>query len=66
MNIKQLKAAIANLPDDMDVMLDSSPEEGLYGMAESANVKKVEWRDDDIPEEDWVTEDCLVISDEHG
>jgi len=64
MTIKQLKAAIADLPDDMDVMLDSNPEEGLYGLAESAIVKKVNWQDEEIPEEEWVTNDCLVISDE--
>lgn len=64
MTVKQLKAAIADLPDEMDVMLDSNPEEGLYGMAESATVKKVDWKSDEIPKKEWVTNDCLVISDE--
>jgi len=64
MNVKELKQAIADLPDDMTVMLDSNIDEGIYGMAQTAVVRKVDWQSDEIPESEWPSENCLVLSDE--
>lgn len=64
MNIKELKKAIESLPDEMEIMLESNQEEGLYSISQSAKVKKVNWQSEEIPEEEWPINDCLVISDE--
>ena len=64
MTIKELKIAIANLPDNMDVMIEQTSDESLYGMAQKAEVRSVILKGDDIPKKEWAKVDCLVISDE--
>lgn len=64
MTVKELKLKIADLPDNMDVMLSADPEEGLYSMAETANVRKVKWQSEEIPKKEWPEENVLIISDE--
>lgn len=64
MTVKELKTAINDLPNDMDVMIvQERDEEGLYSMAETAKVRSVTFQDQDIPEEEWADLDCLVITD---
>lgn len=63
MNIKELKAAIADLPDNMDVMIEQTNDESRYGLANEAEVENVVFGDEDIPKEEWANEDCLVIRD---
>lgn len=62
MNVKELKAAIADLPDDMDVMIEQTNDESRYGLANEAEVELVKFQDGDN-DEVFAEEDCLVIRD---
>nr|WP_199083392.1 hypothetical protein [Pedobacter sp. ASV19] len=64
MTIKELKAKIADLPDNMDVMVEQTNEEGRYGMSQTVEVRSVQFSDPEVPKKDWATEKCLIISDE--
>jgi len=62
MTIKELKAKIKDLPDNMDVMIVKSNDEFKYSLCETANTEEV-----NFGEEHGVvmaTDACLVISDE--
>lgn len=66
MTVKELKLAIADLPDNMDVMLEQINDESRYAMAETAEVKPVTFMDEefDVNPEEWPVVDCFVITDE--
>lgn len=64
MTVKDLKKAIADLPDHMDVMVEQTNDEGRYGMSERVEVRAVLFQDEEIPSEEWDRVECLVISDD--
>jgi len=41
MTIKELKLAIAEFPDDIDVMIEQTNDESRYGMAGTAEIRHV-------------------------
>jgi len=61
MTIKELKAKIKDLPDNMDVMIVQTSEEFKYSLCEIAIVKDVNFSEGDVV---MATDKCLVISDE--
>lgn len=64
MTIKELKQAINDLPDNMDVMVYQTNDEYGFSLSETAQVQPVQFQDEEVPEDEWPTVDCLVISDE--
>lgn len=64
MTIKDLKKAIADLPDHMDVMLYQTNDEYEYAMSERIEVRSVTFGEEEFPEKEWAVVECLVISDE--
>lgn len=62
MNIKELKEAIKDLPDNMDVMIEQTNDESRYGMANEVEVENVKFQDGDN-DEVFAEVDCLVIRD---
>ena len=43
--IGELKKAISELPDEMEVLLDSHPEEGIYGACEQVRTENIKPED---------------------
>lgn len=64
MTVGELKQKIADLPDQMDVMIYQTNEESLYGMSQKAEVEDVTFGDEDMDRDEWAIEKCLVITDE--
>lgn len=68
MNVKELKEAIANLPDDMEVMLQSDPEgnsfDKLYCVDPDCIVKEEEEREYRVYDTDWSAMDADMEDDE--
>jgi len=64
MTIKDLKAIIANMPDDMDIMVEQTNDESRYNLAQLAEERPVTFMDDDIDPEEWPTIPCFVITDD--
>ena len=64
MNVKQLKDIIANMPDDMYVMVEQTNDESRYNLAMIAEERPVTFMDEDIEKEEWPIVPCLVITDE--
>ena len=63
MNIKELKEKIKNLPDTMDVFLDQRLTDFTYGLANSAEVKKIDFMEE--PEGEVLNSyECFVLSEE--
>lgn len=63
MNIKQLKEKIKDLPDNMDVFLDQRLTDFTFGMANSGEVKKIDFMED--PEGEVLNSyECFVLSEE--
>jgi len=65
MNVKELKALIADLPDGMDVMVEQTDDESRYNMCQRAQVRDVTFGAPEIPRKQWAKVTCLVISDEY-
>lgn len=63
MTIGQLKEALKDIPDTMDVFIEKNNEEFHFSGCESAKVQQVTFIGDD-EEEERPEEDCFVISDE--
>lgn len=64
MTIKQLKEAIKDLPDNMDVMIHQTWDESPMSMVEQITVQDVTFGSEDIDEKEWATEKCLVLTDD--
>ena len=64
MTVKQLKEAIKDLPDDMNVMIHQTWDESPLSESETATVRLVTFAGEDFEPEDYGKRDCLVISDE--
>lgn len=64
MTVKELKKALENAPEDMDVMIHQVDDETTHNIAESAAVEDVLFSSDDIPRKQWATEKCFVITDQ--
>ncbi len=63
MNIKELKEKIKDLPDTMDVFLDQRLTDFTYGLANSAEVKKIDFTEE--PEGEVLNSyECFVLSEE--
>lgn len=64
MNVGKLEEILKTIDDKtMHVMLDVFNDECRYSMAQNAEVKGVQFQDDDIPKKKWPTIECLVITD---
>lgn len=64
MTVKGLKIAMENLPDDMDVMICQYNDEYGNAMVEKAEIKPIQFQDEEIPEDEWATVECFVLTDE--
>lgn len=64
MTVKELKDKIANMPDDMDVMIEQTNDESRYNMAHVAEERQVTFMDEEMDQSEWATIPCLVITDE--
>ncbi len=70
MNVKQLKKAIALLPDDMEVYLQTDPEgNGYYPLRCSdsdaiATSNEDGYRPEEVYSLDWTAEDCCLSEEE--
>lgn len=64
MTIKELKKAIENLPDHMDVMIKQENEESPFSMSEKMEVRKITFQDEEIDPEKWAEVECFCITDE--
>lgn len=62
MNVKELKEAIKYLPDNMDVMIEQTNDEGRFGMANEVKVELVKFQDGDS-DEIFAELDCVIIRD---
>jgi len=62
MNIKELKEAIADLPENMDVFVAERKTEFAYGLANSAYVKKINFTDE--PGGEVMARDNVFVIDE--
>jgi len=62
MNVKQLKEAIENLPDDMGVFMNERTTEFKYGLVNSVYVKKINFMEE--PDGEVLSQDNAVILDE--
>ena len=61
MTVKQLKDAIKDFPDDMDVMIEKTDDEFHFGLLESAQIKEVTFQSS---EEEEAEQGVVVLSDE--
>lgn len=48
MTVKELKAIIADLPDNMQIFMDERKTEYRYGLINSAGVKEITFSDDGL------------------
>lgn len=64
MTIKQLKQAIADLPDHMDVFIGIRLTEFDYGAVNSAYVKKIDFYDSESDETPLASDDVFVLDEE--
>lgn len=64
MTVKELKDKIANMPDDMDVMIEQTNDESRYNMAHVAEERPVAFMDEEMDQSEWPIIPCLVITDE--
>lgn len=63
MNIKQLKEKIKDLPDNMDVFLDERQTDFTYGLANTGEVRNVDFMEE--PEGEVLNSyECFVLSEE--
>ena len=62
MNVKQLKKAIQNLPDHMEVFVAERKTEFAYGLVNSARVKKLNFSEE--PDGEVLAQDNVLILDE--
>ena len=60
MTVKQLKEAIKDLPDNMDVFIEQNDYDHRISLANTAEVKNVKFSDRRLKAED----KCLILSDE--
>jgi hypothetical protein len=63
MTVKELKAKLDNLPDDMYVLMDERLSEFKYGLVNSARVIKIDFHEGPSGEV-LSTEDLLVLSED--
>jgi len=63
MTVKELKEAIENLPDSMDVFMDERRTEYNYGLVNSAFVREIDFSDE-WDEAVVATDKVLIISEE--
>lgn len=64
MTIKQLKQAIADLPDHMDVFIGKRSTEFGYGLVNTAKVKKIDFYDSESDEKPLASDDAFVLEEE--
>lgn len=64
MTIKQLKQAIADLPDNMDVFIGLRLTEFDYGLVNSAYVKKIDFYDSESDETPLASDDVFVLEED--
>ncbi len=64
MTIKELKNAIKDLPDHMDVLVHQEYDESYFSMSESCNVRKITFQDEEMDPEEWAEVECFCITDE--
>lgn len=64
MTIKELKIAINDLPDDMDVLIHQEDEESYFSMSQRYEVRKITFQDEETEPEEWAEVDCFCITDE--
>lgn len=64
MTIKQLKQAIADLPDHMDVFIGERSTEFGYGLVNTAKVKKIDFYDSESDETPLASDDAFVLEEE--
>ncbi len=64
MTIKQLKQAIADLPDHMDVFIGERSTEFAYGLVNSASVKKIDFYDSESDETPLASDNAFVLEEE--
>lgn len=61
MTIKELKQAIADLPDNMDVFVGERLTEFTYGLVNSAQVRSIEFKEDDDPDSPVLANDTVLV-----
>lgn len=64
MTIKQLKQAIADLPDHMDVFIGEKSTDFGYGLVNTARVKKIDFYDSESDETPLASDDAFVLEEE--
>lgn len=64
MTIKQLKQAIVDLPDNMDVFIGIRLTEFDYGSVNSAYVKKIDFYDSESDETPLASYDVFVLEED--
>lgn len=64
MTIKELKEAINDLPDYMDVLIHQENEESYFSMSETHEVRKITFQDEELQPEEWAELECFIITDE--
>jgi len=64
LTIKQLKQAIADLPDHMDVFIGEKSTEFGYGLVNTAKVKKIDFYDSESDEIPLASDDAFVLEED--
>lgn len=64
MTVKELKKALENAPEDMDVIINQVNDNYAFNLAEKASIDDVVFGAEDIPRNQWATEKCFVITDQ--
>ena len=64
MTIKQLKEAIKDLPDNMDVFIDERITDFTYGLVNNATVREIDFYEDHGDEKPLARDKVLVLSED--
>jgi len=64
MTNSELIKKLQSLPADLEVMLIQTDDESAYNMVNTVEVRSLTFGGEDVPQEEWADEDCVVISDE--
>lgn len=64
MTIKELKNAIKDLPDHMDVLIHQEDDESHFSMSQTHEVRKITFQDEEMDPEEWAELECFCITDE--
>lgn len=64
MNVKELKEAIANLPDEMQIVLQKDPEGNGYSPIDGADPNSVYTEDGEVYDMSWSADDACMTNEE--